>query len=105
MDSHALNPFGSHLKAYILEATGLSMSSMSFLIEDVIQFVSCTMTTFSQDDGTKIKSKQFSAQFDSQTNTITHEFYLVQHMPLCYNMAEMNWVSLQFDIHILYKLQ
>ena len=24
-------------------------------------------------------------------------------MPLRYNMAEMNWVSLQFDIHILYN--
>ena len=32
------------------------MSIMNFLIADVIQFVSGTMTTFSQGDGTKIKS-------------------------------------------------
>ena len=56
MDSHALSPFGSDLKAYILEATvpGLGMSNMSFLIDDLIIFVSDTMTTFSQSDGTKI---------------------------------------------------
>ena len=44
MNSHDLSPFGSDLKAYILEATGLSMSIMNFLIADVIQFVSGTMT-------------------------------------------------------------
>ena len=32
------------------------MSIMNFLIADVIQFVFGTMTTFSQGDGTKIKS-------------------------------------------------
>ena len=32
------------------------MSIMNFLIADVIQFVSGTMRTFSQGDGTKIKS-------------------------------------------------
>ena len=32
------------------------MSIMNFLIADVIQFVSGTMATFSQGDGTKIKS-------------------------------------------------
>ena len=52
------------------------MSNMSFLIEDLIQFVYGTMTTFSQGDGTKIESKQFS-EFGSQTDTITHGFYLV----------------------------
>ena len=78
------------------------MLNMSFLIEDLIQFVSCTMTTFLQGDGTKIKSKHF-LEFGSQTNVITHEFYLVWHMPLRCNMAEMNWVSVQFDIHILYN--
>ena len=52
------------------------MSNMSFLIEDLIHFVSGTMITFSQGDGTKIKSKQFS-EFGSQTDTITHGFYLL----------------------------
>ena len=52
------------------------MSNISFLIEDLIQFVSGTTTTFSQGDGTKIKSTQFS-EFGSQTDTITHGFYLV----------------------------
>ena len=49
---------------------------MSFLIEDLIQFVSGTITNFSQGEGTKIKSKQFS-KFGSQTNTITPGFYPV----------------------------
>ena len=40
---------------------------MNFLIADVIQFVSGTMTTFSQGDAAKIKSKQFS-EFGSRTN-------------------------------------
>ena len=52
------------------------MSNVSFLTEDLIQFVSGTMTTFSQGDGTKINSKQFS-EFGSQTDTITHGFCLV----------------------------
>ena len=52
------------------------MSNVSFLTEDLIQFVSDTMTTFSQGDGTKISSKQF-LEFGSQTDTITHGFYLV----------------------------
>ena len=49
---------------------------MSFLIEDLIQFVTGKMTTLSQGDGTKVKSKQF-LEFASQTNTITHGVYLV----------------------------
>ena len=53
------------------------MSNMSFLTEDVIQFVSGTVTTFSQGDGTKISSTQ-SSEFGSQTDiNITHGFYLV----------------------------
>ena len=54
---------------------GLGMSNMSFLTEDLMQFVFCTMATFSQGDGTKINSMQFS-EFRSQTHTITHGFYL-----------------------------
>ena len=54
---------------------GLGMSNMSFLTEDLMQFVFCTMATFSQGDGTKINSKQFS-EFGSITHTITHGFYL-----------------------------
>ena len=64
MDSHALSPFGSDLP-------GHGMSNMSVLIEDLIQFVSGTMTTFSQGDGTKIKSKQF-LEFGSRNNTVSH---------------------------------
>ena len=60
------DPFGSDLKAYILKLLGLGMSNMSFLIEDLIQFVSGTMTPFLQGDGTKIRSNQFS-EFGSQT--------------------------------------
>ena len=45
MDSHALSPFGSDLKAYKLH--GLGMPNMNFLTADVIQFLSGTMTTFS----------------------------------------------------------
>ena len=52
------------------------MSNMSFLIEDLVQFVSGTITNFSQGDGTKTKSKQFS-EFGSQTNAITYGFYPV----------------------------
>ena len=52
------------------------MSNVSFLTEDLIQFVSDTMTTSLQGDGTKISSKQFS-EFSSQTDTIAHGFYLV----------------------------
>ena len=52
------------------------MSNVSFLTEDLIQFVSDTMTTSLQGDGTKINSKQFS-EFGSQTDTIAHGFYLV----------------------------
>ena len=37
------------------------MSIMNFLIADVIQFVSGTMTTFSQGDGTKIKSNMIQS--------------------------------------------
>ena len=38
----------------------LGMSNMNFFTTNVIQFVSGTITTFSQGDGTKAKSKQFS---------------------------------------------
>ena len=38
------------------------MSNMNFVIAGVIQFVSGTMTIFSEGDGTKIRSKQ-SSQF------------------------------------------
>ena len=57
---------GSYLKAYILEATKIGMPSMNYLIADVIQFVSGTMTSFSRGDATKIKSMNF-AEFGSQT--------------------------------------
>ena len=40
------------------------MSIMNFLIADVIQFVSGTMTTFSQGDGTKIKSDMTQISVD-----------------------------------------
>ena len=96
MDSHALNPFGSDLKAS-QKLPGLGMSNMSFLTEDLIQFVSGT--TFSQGDGTKINSKQFS-EVGSQTDTITHGFCLVSNGFSFSNMAETNRVSLQFDRHI-----
>ena len=56
MDSHDLSPFGSDLKAYILEATRTCYAHHDFLIADVIQFVFGTMTTFLQGDETKIKS-------------------------------------------------
>ena len=76
------------------------MSNMSFLTEDLIQFVSGTMTTFSQGDGTKINSKQFS-EVSSQTDTITHGFCLISiWLSFFQHMAETNWVSLQFDRHI-----
>ena len=60
MDSHALNPFGSDLKATSWKLPGLGMSNITFLTEDLIQFVSGTITTFLQGDGTKINSKHFS---------------------------------------------
>ena len=60
------DPFGSDLKAYILKLLGLGLSNMSFLIEDLIQFVPGTMTPFLQGNGTKIRSNQFS-EFGSQT--------------------------------------
>ena len=41
-----LSPFGSDLKAYILEATRTWHVQREFLTEDLIQFVSGTMTTF-----------------------------------------------------------
>ena len=40
---------------------GLVISIMSFLIADVIQFVFGTMTTFSQGDGTKVKSNMIQS--------------------------------------------
>ena len=76
MDSHALNFFGSGLKAYILEAAKTRHVQQEFSDQDLIQFVFDTMTTFSEGDGTIIKSIHFS-EFGSQTNTITHGFYLV----------------------------
>ena len=51
------------------------MSNMNFLIADVILFVSGTMTTFSQGDGTKIKPKQFS-EFGSRTIKWPKHFYI-----------------------------
>ena len=42
------------------------MSNINFLIADVIQFVSGTITTFSQGNGTKTQSKQL-LEFGSQT--------------------------------------
>ena len=56
MDSHDLSPFGSDLKACILEVTRTWYVHHEFLVADVVQFVSGTMTTLSQRDGTKIKS-------------------------------------------------
>ena len=56
MDSHDLSPFGSDLNDCILEAAGTEYAHRDFLIADVEQFVSGTMATFSQGDGTKIKS-------------------------------------------------
>ena len=52
------------------------MSNMNFLIADVIQFVSGTMTTFSQADGTKIKSEQFS-EFRSRTKNFYENKQLI----------------------------
>ena len=69
------------------------MSNISCLTEDLIQFVSGTMTTFSQGDGTKINSTQFS-EFGSQTDTITHGFHLVSIGSPFSNMAETSPVSL-----------
>ena len=43
------------------------MSNMNLLIADVIPFVSGTLTTFSQGDGTKIKSKHLE-EFGPQTD-------------------------------------
>ena len=60
MDSHTLSPFGSDLKAHVLEATTTWHVNRNFPIADVIHFVPFTITTFSQGDETKIKSKQFS---------------------------------------------
>ena len=40
---------------------GLGISIMNFLIADVIQLVFGTMTTFSQGDGTKIKSNMIQS--------------------------------------------
>ena len=54
------------------------MFNKNFLTADVIQFVSGTMTTFSQGDGTKIKSKQFSV-FSSQT-TEKNDFASMWHV-------------------------
>ena len=72
------------------------MSNMSFLTKDLIQFVSGTMTTSSQGDGTKINSKQF-LEFGSQTDT---DFILLVYGSPFSNMAQTNWVSLQSDRHI-----
>ena len=72
---------------------------MSFLTEDLIQFVFGTMTTFSQGDGTKINSRQFS-EFGSQTDKSLIDFILLVYGSPVSDMAEMNWVSLQFDRHI-----
>ena len=48
MDSHDLSSFGSDLKAYISEAT------MTWYIHH--EFSDCRCDTFSQGDGTRIKS-------------------------------------------------
>ena len=45
---------------------GLGITNMNFLIADVIQVVSDTITTFSQGSAAKIKSEQFS-EFGSRT--------------------------------------
>ena len=55
------------------------MFCKNFLITNVIQFVSDTMIAFSQEDGTKIRSKQFS-EFGSEIirlidNYITMRFF------------------------------
>ena len=64
MDSHALSPFGSDLKAYILEVTRTWPVQHKF--SDVVHFVSGTLIIFTQGNGTKIQSKQFS-EFGYQT--------------------------------------
>ena len=61
-------PQFADLKAYIWKLPELGIYNVIFLIADVIQLVSGTMTTFSQGDGTKTKSKHFS-DFASRINT------------------------------------
>ena len=46
--------------------------------EELIQFVSGTMTTFSQGNGPKINSKQFS-EFGSQTDLVSIWLSFFQH--------------------------
>ena len=61
MDSHYLSLFGSDLKLLDSKLPGLGMSIMNFLIAGVIQFVSGTMITLSQEDGKKIKSNMMQS--------------------------------------------
>ena len=54
------------------------MSIMNFLIADVIQFVSGTMTTFSQGDGTKIKSDMTQISIDIYKLSTMDLYHLIQ---------------------------
>ena len=62
MDTHALCPYGSDLKAISWKLPGLGRSNMNFMIADAIQFPSGTMTIFSNGDRTKIKFQSLAAR-------------------------------------------
>ena len=53
------------------------MSNMNFLIAEVIYFLSDTNIVFSQENATKIKSKQFS-EFDSVSGPIIDSCILLE---------------------------
>ena len=66
----AAEPCCAHIKRPLFwKIPELGISSMNFLIADVIYLVSCTMITFSQGGAAKIKSKQFS-EFGSRTTLL-----------------------------------
>ena len=89
MDSHDLSPFRSDLKAYVLEATGTWYVNHEFLIADVIQFVSGTMTTFSQGDGTKIKSNMIQSGDICKLSAMDLESYFTSTVTLFSHIVQM----------------
>ena len=72
MDSHDLSSFGSDLRAYISEAitTWYVHHQFSDCRCDTVCIDSGTMTTFSQGDGTKIKSNMTQSVYIYKLSTM-----------------------------------
>ena len=100
MDAHALSPFGSDLKACILEASRTWHVQNEFSDCRCDTVCICTMTTFPQVDGRKIKFLSSSQNSAPRLEYLS----LFLNFGICTAWAGLGWCDLSGRFFLIHDI-